>query len=416
MSSNKQLYSLSTTLALPHCIDASGRLSVMDAKDVAMFQWPDGSWCHDANRFIRELTERRLSRVNRGGSIATFAAHISHLLRFVWARKISLSTITDAEFTSFIHFISEHGTGRSPKMVREIGRTCLQLMRSVAAHGGEADAVSETGRIRIYFTKSNSSRSSARRAAGGLNHASFPRPEPQRRRMPTTREVIDSLVAASETASTNPHQRMRRLVMLRLMEITGARRGELALLTTQAVKSALAMTRPMLKLITLKTRAWTPPSRLIPINRRDIEYINTYIEIYRSRIVSKHLKGNDHGYVLVNGRDGSALRPSTLTQEVAKLAAHAGLRSRVSPHLFRHRFITRLFVALIEQHELENEDQFRRALLEGETLRFKVSQWTGHRNLASLDHYIHLAFDEAMGSRGFNIDELMVAALSRPGD
>ncbi|MEN5100313.1 site-specific integrase [Stenotrophomonas sp. TWI809] len=414
MPRSRQMYRLSSTLQLPHYIDAGGKLYVIAANDVPMFQWPDGSWCHEANRFIRELMERRLSRVNRGGSLATFAAHISHLLRYVWTRKILLSSITDSEFTTFIDGLLEQDSRRSSKMVVEIGRTCLQLIRSVGAHAGDMNTVSETGRIRIYLKRVRSGRNSARTGVGGLNHASFPRPEPRRRRMPTTRAAIDSLIAASESLSTTPHQRMRRLAMLRLMEITGARRGELASLTTEAVKSALAMERPMLRLITLKTRSPTPPSRLIPVSRRDIEFINTYIDIYRSRVIAKHLRSKDHGYVLVNGRDGRPLQSGTLTQEVAKLASQANLRESVSPHLFRHRFITRLFVALIEQHEMETEDQFRRALLEGETLRFKVSQWTGHRDLGSLDHYIHLAFDEAMGARGLNADERMVAALAQP--
>jgi integrase len=205
---------------------------------------------------------------------------------------------------------------------------------------------------------------------------------------------------------------MRRLTMLRLMEITGARRSELTSLTTASVKSAMAMEKPMLRLITLKTRSATPPSRLIPITRRDIEFVNTYIDIYRARIVSQHLRASDHGYLLVNGRNGQPLQPGTLTLEISKLAAASNLKTRVSPHLFRHRFITRLFVALIEQHKMENEDQLRQALLEGETLRFKVSQWTGHRNLASLDHYIHLAFDESISNRGVDLDECMITAIS----
>lgn len=62
--------------------------------------------------------------------------------------------------------------------------------------------------------------------------------------------------------------------------------------------------------------------------------------------------------------------------------------------MFRHRFITKLFVALIEQHAFENVDDFRRALLDTETMKQKVQQWTGHTNLASLNIYINLAFEE----------------------
>jgi hypothetical protein len=35
----------------------------------------------------------------------------------------------------------------------------------------------------------------------------------------------------------------------------------------------------------------------------------------------------------------------------------------------------------------------RRALLSTETLKMKVMEWTGHKSLEALDHYIHLAFE-----------------------
>jgi hypothetical protein len=63
--------------------------------------------------------------------------------------------------------------------------------------------------------------------------------------------------------------------------------------------------------------------------------------------------------------------------------------------MFRHRFITKLFVSLIEQHRFDNEDDFRRAMLDTETIKQKIQQWTGHTNLSSLDVYINLAFEEA---------------------
>jgi len=72
--------------------------------------------------------------------------------------------------------------------------------------------------------------------------------------------------------------------------------------------------------------------------------------------------------------------------------------------MFRHRFITKLFVTLIEQHEFENTDSFRRALLDIESLKQKVMQWTGHTRMESLDTYIHLAFEEiANFTKTYNI-------------
>ena len=62
--------------------------------------------------------------------------------------------------------------------------------------------------------------------------------------------------------------------------------------------------------------------------------------------------------------------------------------------MFRHRFITKLFVALIEQYQVENKDHFRRMLLSSEQFKVKVAEWTDHSSLDSLDRYIELAFEE----------------------
>ncbi len=75
----------------------------------------------------------------------------------------------------------------------------------------------------------------------------------------------------------------------------------------------------------------------------------------------------------------------------------SGIEDRVSPHMFRHRFITKLFVALIEQHHFENSDSFRRALVSTEDFKRKILEWTGHRNILSLEPYLHLAFREISG-------------------
>jgi hypothetical protein len=49
---------------------------------------------------------------------------------------------------------------------------------------------------------------------------------------------------------------------------------------------------------------------------------------------------------------------------------------------------------LIEQHNIQNKEDFRRALLDVEAMKQKVQQWTGHTNTASLEGYINLAFEE----------------------
>lgn len=62
--------------------------------------------------------------------------------------------------------------------------------------------------------------------------------------------------------------------------------------------------------------------------------------------------------------------------------------------MFRHRFITKLFVTLIERHKLNNKDEFRQALLDESTFKRVVQEFTGHLSKESVDRYIELAFME----------------------
>ena len=62
--------------------------------------------------------------------------------------------------------------------------------------------------------------------------------------------------------------------------------------------------------------------------------------------------------------------------------------------MFRHRFITNMFIHLIKQYDLQNKDSFRNALMDVNNLKVHIQQLTGHKNLGSLDHYIHLAKSE----------------------
>lgn len=69
----------------------------------------------------------------------------------------------------------------------------------------------------------------------------------------------------------------------------------------------------------------------------------------------------------------------------------AGISAQTCAHMFMHRYITNLFVKLIKQYDLDNQDDFRNALLDINSLKVHIQQATGHKDLRSLDHYIDLA-------------------------
>jgi integrase len=403
---NRQIYSLTPPgFRWPQFVDFEGNLVTRTAGNLPLICWPDGSWCGPANTYMRELLEKGLSRKNRGGSLSVAAAHLTHLIRYCWHTRTDFIDLTDNQFYDFVHALIAEKDTRDPSRARrqtnttiEIGKTCLAFLDSVGRQCGDLSFLGSEGRIRAYIREYRISirrggRGKTVKTVRGWHHPAIPHPAATKRRMPIGSDSIEKLRDAVKKISTNSHQRKRRHVLLKLLEITGARRAEIASITTKDVEDALAMELPMLRIPTLKKR--TEEYRYVPIRIPDLKFIKEYIDVERNSVILRKLKSKpDHGIILLNDRTGDALRPNTLTQEIRCLAKSAGIVLKACPHMFRHRFITKVFVALIEQHELENKDDLRHLLIDGESIKTKVTEWTGHADFNSLDRYINLAFEE----------------------
>lgn len=423
-TSSRQLYSPAPReFVFPNFVDHDGKLHTRPADNLPLMIWPDGSWCAPANTFMRELLEKGLSRRNRGGSLAVAAAHLSHLLRYCWERRLDFIDLTDNDFREFINKLQLETRRRDPTQKRRnatsvvmIGRNCLAFLDSLGRQAGDPTFVAPDGRIRACIREhvvkiSGAPRKGATKTVRYWHHTALPNPDPQQKRLPISTANINDLRKAVGVISTTAHQRARRHTMLKLLEVTGARRGEVALITVESLIQAEAMEHPMLRVPTLKKRGGRAQYRYVPISSADLGFIRQYAEVHRRSVLRRKLKGRaDHGFLLVSGVTGEALQPNTVTQEVRLLAKAAGIRETACPHMFRHRFLTKLFVALIEQHTIENADHFRRLLIDGETLKQKVAEWTGHSSLESLNRYISLAFDEIGGYR--KVYDLTMAGLA----
>ncbi len=135
--------------------------------------------------------------------------------------------------------------------------------------------------------------------------------------------------------------------------------------------------------------------RYVPVNKADFNEIATYIKIYRSKIIKNTVgKTNDEGYLLISENTGKAILPVTITNEINKIRKVAGIEENVCAHMFRHRFITNLFIQLIKQYDIQNKDQFRNSLMDLENLKVYIQQATGHKNVNSLENYIDIAKSE----------------------
>jgi integrase len=154
---------------------------------------------------------------------------------------------------------------------------------------------------------------------------------------------------------------------------------------------ASGMEHPMLKILNLKQGE--DSYRSVPVTHMLLAQLKKHIRLYRNKIIKSKLgKANDHDYFLVSETTGKPIAADLITNEIFKLRTIANIEEQACAHMFRHSFVTNLFVLLIERHEFENTDDFRKALLSSEKFKVEVMQWTGHKSAASLDHYIDFAF------------------------
>jgi integrase len=184
--------------------------------------------------------------------------------------------------------------------------------------------------------------------------------------------------------------------MLRLLEITGGRRIEISQIKIEDIKEAAKTGE--LKLFSAK-QPRNDAYRFVPVTQADLKDLESFIKHYRQRVIKKTISlSNDHGMLFISNDTGLPLEIDTLGSEFYILRKEAGITDEEAClHAFRHRYITNIFRDLIKTHRYQSESDLRRALLSTETLKLKVMEWTGHTNIDSLDHYIHLAFETETG-------------------
>lgn len=381
---------------LPAIIQANGSVYMSDAEGIPFMRWPDGRWCYPANTFMLSLFRRGLARTPRGGTLAIYAWHLSHFIRYCFYKPVDFHKITDQDFSEFMRQLTtdlseDHQNSRTrvAATTLSIGHSCLNFLQHVGDLFDVPNLVGPTGSITasIKLSTAKGFKSSS------WHHHSFPIKSPQRRRFPISKAQIQTLEKSAAQSSASLYQQLRRFIMLRLLEITGGRRSEVAALTVESVLKAQSMSKPALALVTRKRG--DDLARLVPISSHDLRLLVDFATRTRKSIVEKTCgRKMDDGKLLVNERTGKGIQSNTVTQEIFEIARAAKMQDQICPHMFRHRFITKRFIALIEQHNLKNTDNFRQRLMDVNGFKEEVLEWTGHKRIESLDRYIHLAFKE----------------------
>lgn len=390
-----------------------GKISTRDGTHMPHVVWPSGTPCMLANLYMLSLRNRKgrggrqgLSRRGRkGGTMGDYAAKISQLIRFCYQNNWDFIDLTDDKFTLFTSFLRSE---RAPKngeirkkteiTITAVGRVCLDFLSYVGNFYGDASFVSEHGTIRAtkksYAVATGSDGNEIR--GDYWHHHSFSDGDRLKKRNPIRAENVQRLRDAVDSKGSSRFVQSRQHCHLSVLEQVGPRRGEIADLRVRDVLKASNMEHPMLKLINLKQG--DNEYRTVPVTHMLLAELMKHIRIYRSKVIKKKLgKAKDHDFFFVSETSGRPLADDTFTTEVSQLRKVACIEEKACQHMFRHAFITNLFVLLRERHEFENSDDFRKALLSNEKFKREVMQWTGHKSAASLDHYIDFAFAKVAG-------------------
>ena len=387
---------------------ALGRIETKDGSNMPHIVWPDGTPCVLANLYMLLLRDRPgrggrqgLSRRgSKGGTMGEYAAKLSQLVRFCHTNNWDFIHLTDDKFTLFINSLRSERSSLNPEArkksettITAVGRVCLDFLQYVGAFYNDSNFVSEKGTIRATkkdFSISGRSRGKEIKRSY-WHHHSFSGGERIKKRNPIPAENIEKLREAIDKAGGSRFLQSRRHCVLAILEQVGPRRGEVVDLRVSEIMKASRMEHPMLKMLNLKQEENS--YRSIPVTHMLLAQLRKHIRLFRNKVVKSKLgKANDHDHFLISETTGKPVGDGLITNEISNLRLIAGIEEQACSHMFRHSFVTNLFVLLIERHDFENTDDFRKALLSSEKFRIEVMQWTGHKDASSLDHYIDFAF------------------------
>lgn len=370
--------------------------------------YQNGSPCHMANIYLLELEERNRSI----HSIKQYASNINYLVNFCFEKKIDFLKLNEASFIDFTYELRKETDNNNPlkrarnaNTLNNIVRTNLDFLNFIGNFHNKPSFVFDN--IGAKTNSKNIKNGEVSIEMNGWSHKGLEVPSPRKTRNPIGKEIIDKLYEAIVEKSSSKFLQQRRIVMLRLLEATGARAGEIALIKVNDVMEAFN-NDGFMKITTLK-RKNKNTFRYVQIDLSDLNLIKNYINLYRKKIIKETIGlAKDHGYLFINEHNGEKSFDTVISNDVNVLKKVANIEEQACAHMFRHRFITKQFVNLIKQYKYENQDQFRKALLDTNTLKQKIQQMTGHQNLNSLDVYIDLAFNEVFNSKTV-LDKVAVA-------
>ena len=349
----------------------------------------NGILCFSTNAYLQSFEVINLNKL----SIIKIAYALNTFLKYCEKENIEVNEFNEENLINFANFLKNEADDNNSKLRNNTSvNYIINCVFNFYNFYGATFLDEKNYCNKVFNVKEVQYKTKFKNATKFAHSCLLIRSE-KRTRSPISNENIQKIRDAVYKLTDNKFVQQRNKILIKLLEITGARVTELIGLSIFDIENAFNQDNPMIKLKTIKRKG--EHFRYVPVDKNDLREIITYIKIYRSKVIKKYLKSNkEHGFLFINEKTGKQLESITVSNELIRLRNIAQINQETCAHMFRHRFITNMFIHLIKQYDLQNKDSFRNALMDVNNLKVHIQQLTGHKNLGSLDHYIHLAKSE----------------------
>lgn len=344
----------------------------------------DGRVCWPITDYLihkRSILRRRI------GTVQDTASSLALLLSFLDVSNSQFESMCNQSLVDFRDFLlHQHGKGKSSQINKHLNQTINFLLwfdNRERKHGRlkhrlisiSTDESHVEASIEIFAESVHRKRRNSRAHGERRYHESFLQSSIPEQRHPVPSNTLDLIWEALPKVCDSMARRHRNEIALLLLEFAGARRTEI--FTISVDDCLVAIRTGSLRVITAKREGH---QRYLEIPPQVIDRLDQYINFVRAPIISAAIDSNkiktDHGKLLITVY-GTPWKPKSLNKELELLVNAAGIDTRVSPHLFRHRHFTKL------ANSIRNLDAHKKQLL--------LKSRGGWASTESINHYIDVS-------------------------
>lgn len=388
--------------------------------------WPSGKPCEPVNMYLLDIAHEVT-----GDSLRSYAAELSHLVRYCGKKPINIESLTDADIHSLSKQLQDEKSRRNPLERARNDNTIRAILSRVIRfllwyqknfmlllHTpliGESDV---SPQITVKRIKNDKSKTRNRQIEYYYTHSAMPTSESREPKRPIALPVIEDIQrcinqqslleersarfvqryrnAPALLAAQLEYMRARRHFMVWMMMHTGLRPSELVEMSVREHGNILA-TRT-LKIPTKKRRKIKAPIRSFPILLNAAAFVHRYLIARMTYCETLQGAGGEPnpGDSFFLTLDGEPIKKSSLEKDFERLVEDAGYKDvQACLSMFRHRFITYEVTVHLKEF-IENAGKSRQMMtdIDYESILKRVSAKTGHGSVQSLWHYIDLAWEE----------------------